>query len=62
MNMLPTLNSFVKQNFNVGLTNNIHFVKVLFGSPQDATAFAHAWSNSRPQQYKGVTAKYVSEN
>jgi hypothetical protein len=62
MNMLPALNSLIKQNFNVGSTNNIHFVKVLFGSPQDATAFARAWSNSRPQQYKGVTAKYVPEN
>jgi hypothetical protein len=62
MNMLPTLNSLVKQNFNVGSTNNIHFVKILFGSPSDATAFARVWSNSRPQQYKGVTAKYVPEN
>ena len=62
MNMLPTLNSHIKQKFNAAASNNIHFVKIMFGSPQDATAFAHAWSSSRPQQYRSVTAKYVPEN
>ena len=61
MTMLPTLKS-IKQNFSVGSTNNPHFVKVLFATPSDATSFVRAWSSSRPQQYKSVTAKYVPEN
>jgi hypothetical protein len=37
-------------------------VKILFHSAPDATTFARAWSNSRPQQYKAVTSRYVPEN
>ena len=38
MNMLPSLNNLVKQNFTVGSSSNIHFVKILFGSASDATS------------------------
>src|ERR1700678_2688327 len=49
--LVPELNVVNKLAIQINSTNNPQFVKNLFATASDATAFARVWNASKPLQY-----------